>query len=213
MTDWPYAHIKLMVGLSKAPNTKTLQRHHSEYGTRSKYCIGLEHATMTPRWNSALRISLMALFLAFAATTEHAAESPPSGAPGKQYEPTVSQRVARRDRIHLRQFGTRMVVEIYRVTGIGGMTLKPPIGGWPTAVVVHLHTFADLESFTARGADAALDCGLSRPEGIPPRPVCRLRGEMVDAIRRQPGRFEVTLPMILFESGNPVELQWVDQWR
>jgi hypothetical protein len=106
-----------------------------------------------------------------------------------------------------------MIVEIYRVTGIGARNVQPPQKGWPATVVVHLHDFSDLEGFTAHGPVAQLACGQSRPEGAPARPVCHFGGEEVDAMRHGADHFEVTLPPALLEAGSPVEIHWVDQWR
>jgi hypothetical protein len=165
---------------------------------------------------SAARFLMLALVLVVASPKPIAvsADTRESAAPSDHARQSADrQRAARKDRVFLRQAGPAMVVEIYRVTGIGDMILNPPPGGWPAAVVVHLHGFSHLESFTAHTPAIVLTCEQTRPEGVPPRLVCHLVHEETDAIQRKADHFEVVLPASLLHSGDPVDIHWVDQWR
>jgi hypothetical protein len=118
------------------------------------------------------------------------------------------------DRIEVRQDGDASIVDVYRVKGIGGAQVKAPASGWPPAVVVRLHDFPALESFKATSKGAGLDCALTRAEGQPAANRCTLGGAVVDAVRKDAGYYEVTLPEeLLTTDGGVVELRWVDQWR
>ena len=118
------------------------------------------------------------------------------------------------DRVEIVQAIDRLVVDVYHVKGIGGAELKMPGNEWPAAVIVRLHGFPELESFTAVSKAARLDCALVRPEGQHPVQICRLGDDTVDAPRREPGYFEVELPRGIFPSADDaIEIRWVDQWR
>ena len=146
-----------------------------------------------------------------AATT---AEMPPQSSPSAQ--PTARQKTSARkqDRIEVLQQGDISVVNVYRVTGIGGAQVNAPKSGWPPAVFVRLHGFPELESFRATSKAAKLECALTRPEGQSPRQVCGLGSARVDAIERTSDYFEVKLPHTILTADNPsIEVQWVDQWR
>lgn len=114
----------------------------------------------------------------------------------------------------VRHEGNVIVMDVHHVTGIGGARLNPPVSGWPAVVVVRLHGFPGLESFSASIPAGALACELTRPPGIEPRLECRLGDAGVQAFRRIEGYFEVTLPPELLANGSiPVEVRWIDQWR
>jgi hypothetical protein len=139
------------------------------------------------------------------------ADSPPPVA-----QPTALQKTSPRqqDRIEVQQQGDISVVNVYRVTGIGGAQVKAPKSGWPPAVFVRLHGFPELESFRATSKSAQFECALTRPEGQAPRQECRLGNARVDAIERASDYFEVKLPHAMLTADNaPIEVQWVDQWR
>jgi hypothetical protein len=148
-----------------------------------------------------------------------AAAAPPADAHGSSANTNdgkaaaARKPAARKDRVVLRQAATTMIVEIYHVTGIGSLQLQPPTSGWPAGVVIHLHGFRDLESFTARAPTSQLACQQSRQAGVPVQVACRLGDEEVDAVRLEPNRFEVTLPTTLLETDAPLGINWVDQWR
>ena len=118
-----------------------------------------------------------------------------------------------RDRIELRQDGTAVLVDIHRVTGIGNAILRLSALDAAATVTVRLHAFPVLESFSVRDANAVLECGQERPEDMPARLICRIGENRTDAVRQEPGYFEVTLPSALLESGDFVDIHWVDQWR
>jgi hypothetical protein len=171
---------------------------------------------MTTPFGSGLRNVLLAMMPivalpALAAAPADSHESSANTNDGK--DATARKQVLRKDRVVLRQSATTVIVEIYHVTGIGGLKLQPPTSGWPAAVVVHLHGFRDLESFTARAPASQLACQQSRLAGAPVRVECRLGDEDVDAVRLETNRFEVTLPTTLLETDAPLGLNWVDQWR
>ena len=125
----------------------------------------------------------------------------------------VHQGASSKDRIVLQQDGDSVLLDIHRVTGIGDAMLQLPACGRPGRMIVRLHDFPALESFGARVADTALECEQNRPEGVPASVVCRVAAQEIDAVRREPDYFEVTLPPALLESGGPVEIHWIDQWR
>ena len=146
---------------------------------------------------------------------ERTADNPTPASP--QLQKTSAQEKASapaQDRIEVRQDGDVSIVDVYRVKGIGGAQVKAPASGWPPAVVVRLHDFPALESFKATSKAAAMDCALTRPEGQPAANRCTLGGAVVDAVRKDAGYYEVTLPEeLLTADGGAVELRWVDQWR
>jgi hypothetical protein len=118
------------------------------------------------------------------------------------------------DRVEITEAIDQWVVVINHVRGIGGAELKVPQSEWPAAVVVRLHGFPELESFTATSKTAKLECALVRPEGQHPFQTCQLDDDRVDALRREPNYFEVELPRAIFPSdGHGIEIRWVDQWR
>lgn len=118
------------------------------------------------------------------------------------------------DRVEITEAIDQWVVDIYHVKGIGGAELKVPQSEWPAAVIVRLHGFPELESFTARSQTAKLECALVRPEGQHPFQTCQLDDDRFDALRREPDYFEVELPRAIFPSdGHGIEIRWVDQWR
>ena len=118
------------------------------------------------------------------------------------------------DRVEIIQTIDGLVVEVYRVRGIGDAELKMPGSEWPAAVIVRLHGFQELESFTAASKTARLDCALIRPEGQHAVQSCRVDDDRIDALRREPDYFEVELPRAIFPSdGDGIEIRWVDQWR
>jgi hypothetical protein len=129
------------------------------------------------------------------------------------HPPAIQPGASTRDRIELRQDGNAVLVDIHRVTGIGNAILRLPAPGAAATVTVRLHAFPALDNFIARDANAALECGQERPEGMPARLICRIGENRTDAIRQEPGYFEVTLPSALLESGASVDIHWVDQWR
>jgi hypothetical protein len=140
-----------------------------------------------------------------------AADTPPQPS-----QPTAPQKASpkKQDRIEVKQQGDISVVNVYRVTGIGGAQVNAPKSGWPPAVFVRLHGFPALESFRATSKAAKLECALARPEGQPPRQDCRLGNAKVDAIERMSDYFEVKLPHAMLTADNAsIEVQWVDQWR
>ena len=106
------------------------------------------------------------------------------------------------------------IVDVYRVTGIGGAQVKAPKSGWPPAVVVRLHGFPAVESFRASTSAAKLECAQIRPERQPPRQDCRLGTSPVDVTKQASDYLQFSLPSsMLTEQSGPVELHWVDQWR
>jgi outer membrane protein, multidrug efflux system len=118
------------------------------------------------------------------------------------------------DRIEAVMEGDASVVNIYHVRGIGGAEVRPPKTGWPSRVMVRLHGFPQLESFTAKAHGATLDCELDRPEGKPAESKCRLGSAQVDVLTRTSEYFQIKLPAsLLAAEGTPVELHWVDQFR
>ena len=106
------------------------------------------------------------------------------------------------------------VVDVFRVTGIGGAQLQAPKSGWPSAVVVRLHGFPELERFQAKARKDALDCELHRVENSAALHRCRLGAKDVNALSRTADYFQVELPpALLTADGDSIELHWVDQWR
>jgi len=118
-----------------------------------------------------------------------------------------------RDRVVHQQDGSSLLIEVYRLTGIGRLKLQPSAPGCLASVVIRLHDFQELESLRVRTTDAELACEQIREEGKRPRFVCRLGQRQIDASQRKPDYVEVTLPPVLLESGTPIEIHWVDQWR
>ena len=121
---------------------------------------------------------------------------------------------ANQDRTAVVQESNASVLNIYRERGIGGVEVRAPRAGWPSALVVRFHGFPALESFTARTATASLLCGTQRPEGRPAEEVCTLNGARMGAIRRSGDLYEVSLPpAMLTPSTDVIEVRWVDRWR
>lgn len=120
---------------------------------------------------------------------------------------------ATQDRIEVRAVGSASVIDVYRVTGIGGALVKKPQSGWPAAVLVRLHGFPDVESFQAKAASAALACEKQRPEKSAAKVRCAMGATAVDAWSRSPEYIQVELPAALLAADGSVELHWVDQWR
>jgi outer membrane protein, multidrug efflux system len=112
------------------------------------------------------------------------------------------------DRIEVLRDGEQSVVNVYRQRGAGGAQIRAPKGGWPAAVVVRLHGFPDLASFSAESGTNRLECyGASGA-----RPQCRLGDKRVDALARTGGYFEVKLPPALLAANeSPVDVQWAEQ--
>jgi hypothetical protein len=118
------------------------------------------------------------------------------------------------DRVEFILAGDRLLVEVYHVKGIGGARLQMPEREWPAVVIVRLHGFRELESFTATSKAARLDCALVRPEGQRPVQNCRVGGDSVDVLEREPDYFELRLPRrIVPADDDTIEIRWVDQWR
>jgi hypothetical protein len=132
---------------------------------------------------------------------------------GDSRDTWVHQGASTKDRIALQADGDAVMLNIHHVTGIGDAMLHLPTCGRSGRMIVRLHDFPALESFGARVADTSLECEQNRPEGVPAGIVCRVAGQEIDAVRREPDYFEVTLPPTLLESGGPVEIHWIDQWR
>jgi hypothetical protein len=118
-----------------------------------------------------------------------------------------------RDRIELQQDGNAILLDIHLVTGIGNAILQLPALDHPVAVAVRLHAFPALEGFSVRGPNAAFECEQERQDGLRARLVCRIGANEIDAVRYEPGFIEVILPPALLESGAPVVILWIDQWR
>jgi multidrug efflux system outer membrane protein len=118
------------------------------------------------------------------------------------------------DRVEVVMEGGSSVVNVYHVLGIGGLAMRAPLSGWPPGVVVRLHGFPALESFTATAAEDVFRCELQRPEGRAPQQACRFNGAPADALRGSSGLYEVKLPpRLISPSRQAVEIRWVDQWR
>jgi hypothetical protein len=128
--------------------------------------------------------------------------------------PLASAAEVVQDRVELSHAPDGLVVDVYHVKGIGVARLKMPEDAWPDTLIVRLHGFLELESFTATSTTAGLDCVLVRPEGRDPVHACRIGDDSVDALEREADYFEVRLPREIFPSGNDaMEIRWVDQWR
>lgn len=137
------------------------------------------------------------------------ADNPTPAAAAPQNAPAQT-----RDRIEVRSDGDASIVDVYRVAGIGAAQVNAPKRGWPSAVIVRLHAFPELESFRATSKDAKLDCALVRPEGKPAQQICRLGDARVNASQRTAEYFEIKLPQTMLTANNgSIEIQWVDQWR
>jgi hypothetical protein len=118
------------------------------------------------------------------------------------------------DRVAIVHARDRLLVDVSRVKGIGGARLNMSEGEWPAAVIVRLHGFPELESFTAASKTARLDCALVRPEGQHPVQTCHVGDDSVYALERELDYFEVRLPREIFPSDDEaMEIRWVDQWR
>lgn len=126
----------------------------------------------------------------------------------------ASMAKAVRDRIEISHDDDRLVLDVYREKGIGGVAVSAPENGWPPAMVVRLHDFSELESFSAASQAGKLECALNRPEGRPPTQTCWVGGVRADVLQRGPDGFEVELPpALLAPDSGPVVVRWVDQWR
>jgi len=135
-------------------------------------------------------------------------------AAGAQKDSQTGAAEAALDRLEIRQEGDRLVVDLYHRRGIGRAELSASRDGFPRAMVVRLHGFSQLESFTARSKTASLECGLIRLEGGQSVQICKLDGAPVDALSREGDHFEVELPRALFApDAGPIAVQWVDWWR
>ena len=128
--------------------------------------------------------------------------------------PVATAAEAMQDRVEIIHARDRLLVDVYHVKGIGGAELKMPEGKWPATIIVHLHGFPELESFTAASKTARLDCALVRPERQHPVQTCRVGDDSVDALGLESDYFEVKLPRKISSSGDDtIEIRWVDQWR
>jgi hypothetical protein len=131
-----------------------------------------------------------------------------------QQESQVGIAKVTQDRVEIRHQADRLVVDVYHARGIGRAELSAPRDGWPPALLVRLHGFPELESFTASSKSAKLECALLRLEGGQPVQFCKLDGAPVDALSHEGDYFEAELPRTLFAPGaGPIAVQWVDQWR
>jgi multidrug efflux system outer membrane protein len=138
----------------------------------------------------------------------------PAAAPARAAAMAGAAPTRPQDRTEVIMEGDSSVVNVYHALGIGGLAMRAPRSGWPPAVIVRLHDFPALESFTAAAGDDLLRCELRRPEGRAPEQVCSLNGAPADALRRAPRLYEVRLPPRLFApTTGAVEIRWVDQWR
>ncbi len=121
---------------------------------------------------------------------------------------------ALQDRVEINWAVDRLFVDVYRAKGIAHAELRRPESQWPAAVIVRLHGFQELESFTATSGAARLECALVRPEGQHPLRECRLGDGSVDALRRERDDLELELPPgFLAASSGCIAIHWVDQWR
>jgi multidrug efflux system outer membrane protein len=140
------------------------------------------------------------------------AQSAATSAPSQQVARASS--ASRQDSVEVGRDGADTIVNVYYGRGIGGTLMKAPASGWPATVMVRLHGFRELESFTARAGNASLACGLARPEAQPAVQSCQLDGSEVEALRRTGSIYEVTLPRTLLDAADvPVEMRWVDYSR
>src|SRR5262249_58255180 len=73
------------------------------------------------------------------------AQGSPAAAPAAQ----STEPAPRNDRIEVTMDGDASVVNVYRVSGIGGAQVRSPKSGWPRAVLIRLHGFPELESLKA----------------------------------------------------------------
>ena len=127
---------------------------------------------------------------------------------------TVAASAPREDRVEARVEAATSIVDVYHERGVGGARITAPASGWPPALLVRLHLFPALESFTAASSSGSLDCTQARAQRDNPRPSCRMNGMPVDAVRAAADYFEVTLPHALLPGdGGAVDLRWVDRWR
>ena len=131
---------------------------------------------------------------------------------GKCQDASVVPNTSSGDHLRVSHAGNTIVVDVHHVTGIGGALLNPPTAGWPAVVIIRLHDFPDLESFSVH-ASVTLTCERMRPPGVPPRLHCSLGDANVQTILITPGYYEISLPAELLKSGIPVDIRWVDQWR
>jgi multidrug efflux system outer membrane protein len=133
---------------------------------------------------------------------------------GGASQPTSTPAPGGQDRIEVSASADASVINVFHVGGIGGAQVKAPQSGWPSAVIVRLHGFQQLESFQAKARGSTLDCQATRPQGEPVQHRCTLGGALVNALARSSQYFEVKLPPALLAADrSPVELYWVDQWR
>jgi multidrug efflux system outer membrane protein len=135
-------------------------------------------------------------------------------APATPPQASAAAPAADQDRTAVVQEGATSVLNVYRVRGIGGVEMRAPRTGWPKTVVVRLHGFPALESFTARSTAGSLACETRRAQGRPAAEVCMLDNARIDALRKTGSAYEVDLPAALLAPSAPaIELRWVDQWR
>jgi hypothetical protein len=128
--------------------------------------------------------------------------------------PAASAAEVARDRVEIIHVSDRLLVDVYHAKGIGGALLQMPEREWPAVVIVRLHGFPELESFTATSKAATLHCVLVRPEGQRPVQTCRVGDDSVDVLEREPDYFELRLPRRIFRADDDtIEIRWVDQWR
>jgi hypothetical protein len=101
---------------------------------------------------------------------------------------------AMRDRSEISSDVDRLVVDVCRAKGIGATAVSAPKNGWPPTIVVRLHGFSELESFSAPSRAGKLECALSRPELRAPTQTWWVGSVRPGVLRRGPDGFEVELP-------------------
>jgi multidrug efflux system outer membrane protein len=118
------------------------------------------------------------------------------------------------DRLEVHGEGDASVIDVYHVTGSGGVAVSAPASGWPLALRVRLNDFARLDRFNAVTEGAAFECRLPRSEGLAREHACALNGAVTGEVRRIPQGFEVSLPALFLRPDRaPIEIHWLDQER
>lgn len=113
------------------------------------------------------------------------------------------------DRVTASLEGPVSVVDIYRVTGTGGVQIQAPASGWPQSVDVRLHGFRSLPNLRADAPGRSLECIPTPSAASTGGYECRLGAASVAAARTTRNYTQLSIPgQFLTPDTARLELRW-----